>query len=213
MTIAARQPDTNQPATNLAAAARPATLRSAATQRAAAAIARLPTAARATRALSPLLALGLAAFAAGCGATTETSPDGGGGAVEATFTSLYGDYLGNCKQCHAPGAPGRTSDIEQSLDFTSRTTALMTLKTGMATGLIGNHAGCNGVPFIAQTSSKSLLLAVIDQPTRQAIDLSPEHANCDIDSITDATVKVGSQPSAAFVTALKTWIASGATDN
>ena len=162
--------------------------------------------------LSLSLAIGLAGLAAGCPATTETSPDSGGGTVEATFTSLYGDYLSNCKRCHAPGAPGRTSDIEQSLDFTSKTTALTTLR-GNATGLMGNHTGCNGVPFLASTAAKSLLLAVIDQPTRQAIDLSPGHADCDIDMITDATVKVGSQPSAAFVTALKTWIGNGAMDN
>jgi hypothetical protein len=157
------------------------------------------------------LAIGLAVLAAGGPAATETTPDSGG-TVEATFTSLYGDYLSNCKRCHAPGAPGRTSDIEQSLDFTSKATALTSLR-GTATGLMGNHTGCNGVPFLASTAAKSLLLAVIDQPTRQAIDLSPGHADCDIDMITDATVKVGSQPSAAFVTALKTWIGNGAMDN
>jgi hypothetical protein len=160
------------------------------------------------------LALALVAFAAGCPASTDTTPDsGGGGMVEAKFTSLYSDYLANCKQCHAPGAPGRTTDIEQTLDFSTRATALSTLKTGMATGLMGNHTACNGVPFLATTPDKSLLVAVIDQPTRQAIDLSPQHADCDIDAITDATVKVGSQPSAAFVTALKTWITNGAMDN
>ena len=83
----------------------------------------------------------------------------------------------------------------------------MTLKTGMATGLIGNHMACNGVPFLAATPDKSLVLAVIDQPTRQVIDLSPP--SCDVDSITDATVKVGSQPSTAFITAFKTWITNG----
>jgi hypothetical protein len=139
------------------------------------------------------------------------TPDGGG-TVEATFTSLYGDYLSNCKRCHAPLGPGRTTDIEQSLDFTTRATALTSLR-GTATGLVGNHSGCNGVPFLASMPAKSLLVAVIDQPTRQAIDLSPGHPDCDIDMITDATVKVGSQPSTAFVAALKTWISNGAMDN
>jgi hypothetical protein len=167
--------------------------------------------------ISLSLAVGLAALATGCPADTETNPDGGGssdsgGAVQATFTSLYGDYLGNCGQCHAPNAPGRTSDIEKSLDFTTKATALTSLR-GMATGLIGNHAGCNSVPFLASTSAKSLLVAVIDQPTRQTIDLSPGHADCDIDMITDATVKVGNQPSTAFVDALKTWVNNGALDN
>jgi hypothetical protein len=164
-------------------------------------------------AIGLVLAIGLVAFAGGCPAATETSPDGSGGTVEPTFTSLYGDYFATCKQCHAPGAPGRTSDIEQALDFSSRATALSTLKTGMATGLVGNHTACNGVPFVAATPGSSLVLAVIDQPTRQVIDLSPQHPSCDVDSITDATVKAGSQPSAAFVTALKTWISSGAMDN
>ena len=60
------------------------------------------------RTASPIrltLACALVAFATGCPASTDTTPDGGG-MVQATFTSLYGDYLGNCKQCHAPGAPG-----------------------------------------------------------------------------------------------------------
>jgi hypothetical protein len=156
------------------------------------------------------LAVGLLSLA-GCPASTDMT-DGGGGTVTASFTSLYGDYFGKCKQCHAPGAPGRTSDIEQTLDFTSRSTALSTIKTGMATGLVGNHTGCNGTPFVASTPGQSLLVAVIDQPTRQAFDV-PAHVNCDVDSITDATVKVGSQPSSEFVTALKGWITAGAMDN
>jgi len=157
-------------------------------------------------------ALALAVAAVGCSGTTET-PDGASGMVEARFTSLYGDYFTRCKQCHAPGAPGRTSDIEQTLDFSSHTTAFTTLTTGMATGLVGNHTACNGVAFLATTPGMSLVLAVIDQPTRQVIDLSPQHPSCDVDSISDETVKVGSQPSTAFVTALKTWISNGATDN
>lgn len=171
-----------------------------------------PAAPRTAHPIRRALAIGLVAAAAGCSSTTDTTPDGGGGMVQATFTSLYGDYLGNCKQCHAPGAPGRTSDIEQTLDFTSRTTALSTLR-GMATGLTGNHTDCNGVPFLAAVPAKSLLVAVLDQPTRQAIELSPGHPGCAVDTISDETVKVGSQPSADFVTALKTWVASGAQDN
>lgn len=171
-----------------------------------------PASQRTANPKSLVLAIGLVALGAGCPASTDTSPDGGSGMVQATFTSLYGDYLGKCKQCHAPGAPGRTSDIEQTLDFTSRTTALGTLR-GMATGLVGNHVDCNGVPFLAATPAMSLLVAVIDQPTRQAIDLSPQHPGCAVDTISDETVKVGSQPSADFVTALKTWITNGAQDN
>ena len=166
---------------------------------------------------SQVLAMALALSAAAFGACTpvEETPDGGpdsgGGGVQATFTSLYGDYFASCKQCHAPGAPGRTSDIEQSLDFSSKAMAYTTLK-GMAAGLTGNHTGCNGAKFIGTTAATSLVLAVIDQRTRQAFDLSGS-PNCDVDSITDATVKAGKQPSAAFVAALKTWLGAGAPNN
>jgi mono/diheme cytochrome c family protein len=174
---------------------------------------------RVPAALSRSLAIGLIALAAGCPATEDptpdggVTPDGGGGQVQATFTSLYGDYFSNCMQCHTPSAPGRTSETEDTLNFTSRSTAFMTIKTGMATGLVGNQADCNGVPFVASTPGASLVLAVIDQPTRQAIDLPAPNSSCDVDAISDMTAKVGSQPSAAFIAALKTWITNGAMDN
>lgn len=133
--------------------------------------------------------------------------------VEPTFTSLYADYFSYCKDCHAPGAPGRTSDIETTLNFSTQAMAYTTIKSGMAAGLVGNKAGCNGAPFVGTTAAKSLILAVLDQPTRQTIDLSPGHPNCDVDTITDATVKTNRQPSAEFVAALKTWINAGAPNN
>jgi hypothetical protein len=169
-----------------------------------------------TAALAAAAGLAMTLLAIGCQpaeTTADGGPDSGGGTVEATFTSLYADYFGNCKNCHAPGALGRTSDIEQTLNFSTKAMAYTTIKTGMATGLTGNHTGCNGAAFLGTTPGKSLILAVLDQPTRQAIDLSPALPNCDIDSITDATVKTGKQPSAAFVTALKTWITNGAPNN
>ena len=157
--------------------------------------------------------LALLLIAAGCGQTdtTGTQPDGPTG-VQATFTSLYGNYFGTCADCHAPGAPGRTSDIEQTLDFSSRGTAYMTIKMGMASGLQGNFALCNDVPFVEATPAQSLILAAIDQPTRQAFD-DPQHPNCDVDTISDQTLKVGSQPSSAFIAALKSWIQQGAPNN
>src|SRR5262249_24847561 len=134
-------------------------------------------------------------LAVACGTTTSETPDGPPGGVTASFQSLYGDYFGNCKQCHAPGAPGRTADIEQTLDFSTAGTAYSTIKTGMAAGLMGNFAGCNGVPFVGATPGGSLIVAVVDQPTRQAFDVTG-HPMCDVDSISDETVKVGSAPSA-----------------
>ena len=163
-------------------------------------------------ALAAPLALGLLALTAGCPASTGDSPDAG--MVTASFTSLYGDYFGRCSRCHAPGGTGRTTDTEQTLDFSSRATALASIKSGSASGLVGNFAACNGVPFVAAgMPGKSLIVAALDQPTRQVIDLSPAHATCDVDTIGDMTVKVGSAPSAAFVDALKTWVTNGAMDN
>ena len=158
-------------------------------------------------------ALAAAALLPACPAEEEGTPDSGMG-VQPTFTSLYEDYFSECGQCHAPGAPGSgTAGIETTLNFSTKATAYTTIKTGMAMGLTGNAAGCNGVPFVGTTAAKSLILAVVDQPTRNVIDLSPTHPNCDVDSITDETVKVGSQPSAAFVQALKDWLAAGAPNN
>lgn len=169
---------------------------------------------RATRKLATLALAAAASLLAACPPAEEMTDGGSDGpvGVQPTFTSLYGDYFGNCKQCHAPGAPGRTGDIEQTLDFTSKTTAYMTIKNGMATGLTGNHVGCNGVRFLGTTAATSLILAVLDQPTRQTIDITGS-PNCDVDSITDATVKSGKQPSSEFVSALKSWINAGAPNN
>ncbi len=133
--------------------------------------------------------------------------------VEPKFGSLYGDYLSTCKQCHAPGAPGATLDTEKSLDFTTRTTAYTTLTTKMASGLVGNQATCNGVSFVVPGKpGESLLVATLDAEVRQAFDLVAA-PTCDVDAITDETVKVGSPPTALFVTALKQWITDGALDN
>src|SRR5262245_66575622 len=152
----------------------------------------------------------------GCGAEEliPGTPDAGGGGVQATFSSLYGDYFSNCGQCHSPNGPGRTSDIEQSLDFSTKSTAYTTITSGSATGLMGNPMGCNGTPFIVSGQpSQSLIVAVLDDGVRATFDLAG-HPDCDMNSITDQTTpKVGSSPSAAFLAALKTWIQNGAPNN
>lgn len=153
------------------------------------------------------------------------TPDGGGveadagagdggragdGGVTAQFSSLYADYFGTCGNCHAPGAPGRTSDIEQTLDFSTRATAYTTITTGSATGLVGNATACNSVPFITRgDAAASLIVAALDQSTRQAFDYQAR-PDCDVGVIGDETVKVGTPPSAEFIAALKTWIQAGA---
>jgi hypothetical protein len=158
----------------------------------------------------------LAILVGGCGAVGGSDagngnmPDAPSG-VTATFTSLYGDYFGTCSNCHTPSAPGRTSDTEQTLDFSTRATAYMTIKTGMASGLMGNFADCNGVPFVGATAGSSLILAALDQPTRQAFD-RPASPMCDVDTISDET-KWSGAPSAEFIAALKTWLGNGAPNN
>jgi hypothetical protein len=164
--------------------------------------------------MRPALLSLFAVVGAACGTATMDAADAAPGGVTASFASLYGDYLGNCKNCHAPGAPGRTSDIEQSLDFSTKMTAYTTLK-GTATGLTGNHMDCNGTPFLAAMAKDSLLFATLDQATRQAFDLPAPHAMCDEATISDETVKVGvnNPPSAAFIAALRDWINAGALNN
>ena len=138
---------------------------------------------------------------------------GPAGAVQPHFASLYGDYFSNCAQCHSPSGPGRQpGTTETSLDFSTAATAYATL-TGKAAGLSGNSAGCNGVPFIAKGKpGSSVLLAVVDASTRKSLDLTG-YASCDATAITDMTLKVGKAPSAAFVTALRTWIQNGAAND
>jgi hypothetical protein len=133
--------------------------------------------------------------------------------VQPMFSSLMADYFGKCGQCHAPGAPGRTSTIEMTLDFSTTATAYTTITTGKAKGLMGNTSGCNMVPFVTpMMPQQSLIVAVVDQPTRAAFDL-PAFMTCDSSAISDETVKVGTTPSSDFVAALEAWIAGGAPNN
>ena len=147
-----------------------------------------------------------AAFLAGCNSngggssdaeTTDVSSPGG-------FKPLYDGYLNKCAQCHAPGAMGRTVDIEQTLDFTSASTARSSLGLS-ATGMVGAFAACNDVPFLGPTYEQSLLAAVLDEQVRSSYSAG----SCDANTITDMTLNPG-QPSASFLAALKEWIDDGA---
>lgn len=158
------------------------------------------------RSLFATLAFSASALFTGCVTTT------GSGDPEPHFSSLYADYLSNCRQCHAPGAVGATSTTEKSLDFSTQGAAYASL-TGSANGLSGNQQACNGVPFIAKGKpGSSLLLAVVDASTRSAFDLTG-NPGCDTNAISDMAFKVGKAPSAAFITALKTWIQNGAAND
>ena len=81
--------------------------------------------------------------------------------------------------------------------------AFLSLK-GQATGLTGNVQACNGAAFIGSTYETSLLAAVLDENVRQNFSAG----GCDLDSVTDMTVKAGAPP-ANFLKDLKIWIDSG----
>ncbi|GEM_PF-1666273 len=139
---------------------------------------------------------------AGC----ETESTG----VEANVTSLHDNYLHKCASCHAPAAAGRTSDTEQSLDFSTAEMTSKSLREGKATGLKGNTAGCNDVPFVkAGKPELSLIVAVLDEDVRKAFD-DPDHSSCDNTAISAMDIRAGGAPSAEFLTALKQWITDGA---
>lgn len=142
------------------------------------------------------------------------SLDGGvdGGGEGGGFTGLYNGYFQRCVDCHSPDGPGRTAETEQSLDFSTRDRAYATVTDGQASGLVGNQEGCNGVSFVGTGAAGSLIVAVVDQSTRNGFDL-PGFAQCDMDAISDMTVKAGGAPSAAFVSDLKAWIEAGTPDN
>lgn len=168
--------------------------------------------------MSARLALGalLAALAlgAGCAGEQRAQPDLGGlleadlaAPVASTFSALYANYLSECVQCHAAGAPGRTPDIETSLDFSTQKTAYQTLRSGSAKGLTGAKAVCNGVAFVVPGSpAQSLLVAVLDPTARTSFAIGA----CNANAITDEAAKVGTPPSAGFVAALRAWIVAGA---
>ncbi len=145
-----------------------------------------------------------------CGA--EDLLDGpDGGMEEDTFTMIFNSStFQRCGGCHAPGAPGFDPAIgtEASQDWSSRNNAIMSLR-GNASGLTGNVADCNGVPFIGDTPETSLLVAVLDEDVRRDFSLDG-FAGCDGDAITDMNLKLPSPISAAELGLLKQWISDGA---
>ncbi len=129
-------------------------------------------------------------------------------AADGTFSGLYDSYLNKCGNCHAPANRSTQEGIETTLDFSSAAAAHASIVGKSASGLESPLDGCNGVAFVAAGDpSKSLLVAVLDQPTRQAFDLGGK--DCGNDNITDMTLKAGDPP-AGFVSSLKTWIENGA---
>lgn len=136
--------------------------------------------------------LGLAALGAvcltGCPVEEPLGPDAG---QEDTFTQLYQSIGSTCAGCHAPGAPGRMPGVEETQDWSSQDNAREAL-FGNASGLIGNFAGCNGVPLIGDSVDTSLIVAAFDEQVRADFSLA-DFPDCTSDSISDMTLKIGRQ--------------------
>jgi hypothetical protein len=154
-----------------------------------------------------LFAFGVA-IAFGCGDTLDKLEGDGG----PTFTSIYesADFQ-RCSECHAPGAPGRTADIETTQDWSTRDRALTTLR-GSASGLQGNFADCNGVPLLGGSAEQSLLVASLDEDVRAAFS-NPSFPDCTGDAISDQTLKTMKDIAPGVLKDLKDWIDGGAPGN
>ena len=159
------------------------------------------------------LSIGLYAFITvqmGCGSDTEDPDDGGGGA---SFTSIYNSStFQQCAECHAPNAPGKTVGTEATQDWSTRATAYATLKTGKASGLIGNFEACNGVALIGATANQSLLVAALDEDVRENF-ATPSAPDCNGDNIADMTLMIGGDVPSGLLADLKSWVNAGAPDN
>ena len=141
-----------------------------------------------------------------CG--TDTDDFLPGDESKSGFSSLYNGYFQKCIQCHSPDGLGRIDgETEQNLNFSTKELAFSTITSGKAACMVGNQESCNGVGFISKgDASKSLLIAVLDENVRHSF----QAGECDVDAISDMTVKVGSNPDSSFVSNLKKWINDGA---
>jgi len=143
-----------------------------------------------------------------CNPSSICEQDGG----DPSFTTLYGSSsFGSCADCHAPDAPGFTDGTEATQDWSSRASAYQSLQ-GNASGLIGNFEDCNGVPLIGNAPDSSLIVAVFDETVRANFSVA-SHPDCNVDSISDMTLKIGGQLTTEELTLLKDWISAGAPDN
>lgn len=141
-----------------------------------------------------------------CGDTID--PLGGGGSAD--FDSIYanGGFGEMCANCHAPDAPGRTQDIEATQDWSTAETARRTLR-GNARNLMGNFAGCNGVPLLGSSAEQSLLIASLDEDVRAGFELAA-YPDCTGDAISDQTLKLPDPLPGGVLQDLKDWIDAGA---
>jgi len=146
-----------------------------------------------------------AALALGCGDTLDALESGD------TFGGIYERIEAlptTCSDCHAPGAQGQVAGIEGTQDWSTRDTAYTTLR-GDASDLIGNFAGCNGVPLLGESAETSLLIASLDETVRVNFTV-PGNADCNADAISDQTAKLGGPLPDDLLQDLKDWVDSGA---
>jgi mono/diheme cytochrome c family protein len=145
----------------------------------------------------------LSLWAFGCSEALDAVDGGGEG-----FASIYeSDEFQTCSGCHAPGAPGKVSGTEATQDWSTQATADASLQR-TASGLIGNFAGCNGVPFIGSSADQSLLVAVFDSDVRANFE-NAQFPSCNADAITDETLRLGRDLPAGLLQDLKDWIDGG----
>jgi hypothetical protein len=142
----------------------------------------------------------------GCGETIDALESGD--TFGRIYESLEEGSTAPCSSCHAPGAPGRTADIETTQDWSTRDTAYTTLRENAA-GLVGNFAACNGVPFIGSSADTSLLVAALDEGVRMNF-VAPGNPDCNADAVADQTLKLGGPVPDDVLQELKDWIDDGA---
>jgi cytochrome c5 len=152
-----------------------------------------------------LRALALACLAATCLTGCPAEEPGGADAGPAdTFTMLYQTIGGTCRGCHAEGAIGAPVGTEATQDWTTVESARASLR-GTASGLMGNFAGCNGVPLLGDTPETSLLVASLDEDVRAEFSLA-EFPDCNTDAISDMELKIGRPISAAELSLLRQFV-------
>lgn len=131
-------------------------------------------------------------------------PMGADAAPQDTFTQLFQSVGTACAGCHAPGAPGFMDGVEATQDWSSRDAAYNALQ-GVASGLIGNFEGCNGVPLVGDSPETSLIVAAFDEQVRADFALAA-FPDCTADAISDMTLKIGRQLSASELSLLRTFV-------
>ena len=126
--------------------------------------------------------------------------------ADGKFSSVYSSAtFQNCQGCHAPGAPGFQAGTEATQNWSTPESAYTSLQ-GKASGLTGNFEACNGVAFLGSTPETSLIMAALDGTVRASFS----SGECNADTISDMTLKIGGAVPEADLVLLREWIAAGA---